>query len=156
MKVKLLLALTHVLALGAGFALGVYLLPILIAPEAPSAQAVRTAAAGAQFSGSFRRDLQDSDALHWGEGKVSVTARAVALEGELAPGPDYKLYLSPTFVETEADFNRLKPTMVRVGEVKTFKNFLVPLPPGVDPARYTTVVIWCETFGQFISAASYR
>jgi hypothetical protein len=87
---------------------------------------------------------------------VSVTARSIALEGELAPGPDYKLYLSPTFVETEADFNRLKPTMVRVGDVKTFKNFLVPLPPGVDPARYTTVVVWCETFGQFISAASYR
>ena len=52
-----------------------------------------------------------------------------------APGPDYKLYLSPEFVETEADFERLKPGMVRVGDVKTFKNFLVPVPESIDPAR---------------------
>jgi len=36
--------------------------------------------------------------------------------GKLVPGPDYKLYLSPEFIETEADFNRLKATMVRVGD----------------------------------------
>jgi hypothetical protein len=66
------------------------------------------------------------------------------------------LYLSPEFVETEADFMRLKPTMLRVADVKTFDNFLVPLSPGVDVARYTTVVIWCETFSQFITAARYR
>ncbi len=156
MKTKLLLAATHLLALAAGFALGVYLLPILTAPAAPTMQAVRAEAAQAQYSGTFRRDLKDSDALHWGEGKVSVTTRAIALEGELAPGPDYKLYLSPAFVETEADFRRLKPRMVRVGDVKTFKNFLVALPPGVDPAKYTTVVVWCEAFSQFISAAQYR
>lgn len=156
MKAKLLLAATHLLALAAGFALGVYLLPILTAPAAPTMQAVRAEAAQAQYSGTFRRDLKDSDALHWGEGKVSVTTRAIALEGQLAPGPDYKLYLSPAFVETEADFQRLKPGMVRVGDVKTFKNFLVPLPPGVDPAKYTTVVVWCESFSQFISAAQYR
>lgn len=152
----MLLAASHLAVLALGFALGVYMLPILTAPEAPSRQAVQAEAEGARFTGTFRRDLKDSDALHWGEGKVSVTARAIALEGELAPGPDYKLYLSPAFVETEADFKRLKPAMVRVGEVKTFRNFLVPLPPGVDPARYTTVVVWCETFGEFISAAQYR
>jgi hypothetical protein len=76
--------------------------------------------------------------------------------GKLAPGPDYKLYLSPEFVETEADFARLKPQMLRVGKVKTFDNFLVPLPPGVDVTRYTTVIVWCESFGQFITAAKYR
>jgi hypothetical protein len=74
----------------------------------------------------------------------------------LSPGPDYKLYLSPEFVETEADFKRLKPTMVRVGDVKTFKNFLVTVPEAVDPARYNTVIVWCETFSQFITAAKYR
>jgi hypothetical protein len=26
----------------------------------------------------------------------------------------------------------------------------------VDPTRCTTVVVWCETFGQFITAAKYR
>lgn len=153
---KLLLVASHLLMLGAGFALGVYMLPILIAPAAPSRQAVQAAAAGAMYSGTFRRDLRDSDQFHWGEGTVSITQKAVALDGELAPGPDYKLYLSPSFVETEADFLRLKPAMIRVGDVKTFKNFVVPLPPEINPAQYTTVVVWCETFGQFISAAKYR
>jgi Electron transfer DM13 len=156
MKRTLLLIASHLLALAVGFALGVYLLPILVAPEAPADAAVRAQAAEAVFTGTFRRDLKDSDALHWGEGTVTVGRTSVALRGRLAPGPDYKLYLSPQFVETEADFARLKSTMVRVGDVKTFENFLVPLPDGVDPGRYNTVIVWCETFREFITAANYR
>ena len=156
MKKLLLLLVSHAATAAIGFALGVYLLPILIAPAAPSDAAVQAQAAEASFRGSFRRDLKGSDALHWGEGTVTVSRQAVALLGRLAPGPDYKLYLSPQFVETEADFLRLKPQMVRVGDVKTFENFVVPLPAAVDPVRYDTVVVWCETFGQFISAAKYR
>jgi hypothetical protein len=156
MKRTLLLLASHLLALAVGFALGIYLLPILIAPQAPAEAAVQAQAAEAVFTGTFRRDLKDSDALHWGEGTVSVGRTSIALRGRLAPGPDYKLYLSPQFVETEADFARLKSTMVRVGDVKTFENFLVPLPAGVDPARYDTVIVWCETFREFITAAKYR
>jgi hypothetical protein len=153
---KLLLVGSHLIALAIGFALGIYALPILIAPLAPSAAEVAAQAAKATYKGQFRRDLKDSDALHWGEGTVSVSRTSIALAGELAPGPDYKLYLSPEFVETEADFKRLKPSMVRVGDVKTFKNFLVAVPESVDPARYNTVIVWCETFSQFITAAKYR
>ena len=76
--------------------------------------------------------------------------------GRLAPGPDYKLYLSPEFVETEADFARLKGRMMRVGDVKTFDNFVVRVPESVDISRYNTVIVWCESFGQFITAAKYR
>jgi hypothetical protein len=155
MKTLLLLA-SHTLVLALGFALGIYALPILIAPTAPSQAEIAAQAGQAMFSGEFRRDLKDSDALHWGEGRVSVGPQAISLKGRLAPGPDYKLYLSPEFVETEADFLRLKPSMLRVGDVKTFDNFLVPLPVGVDPARYSAVIVWCETFGQFITAARYR
>jgi hypothetical protein len=152
----LLWFLSHAAALAVGFALGIYALPILVAPAAPTKAEVGAQATQATFSGRFRRDLKDSDALHWGEGTVSVSATSIGFVGELAPGPDYKLYLSPEFVETEAEFHRLKPTMVRVGDIKTFKNFLVPVPEPVDPAQYNTVVVWCETFGQFISAARYR
>jgi hypothetical protein len=153
---KLLLVGSHLLALVSGFALGVYTLPILIAPPAPSAAEVAVQAEKATYRGQFRRDLKDSDALHWGEGTVSVSRASIALAGELAPGPDYKLYLSPAFVETEADFKRLKSSMVRVGDVRTFKNFVVSVPEAVDPERYNTVIVWCETFSQFITAAKYR
>jgi hypothetical protein len=86
---------------------------------------------------------------------VSIGRDAIALEGAVAPGPDYVLYLSPEFVETEADFLRLKPRMTAVGSVKTFENFVVPIPETVDPGRFNTVIVWCESFNQFITAATY-
>ena len=153
---RLALVASHVVALGIGFGLGVYTLPILIAPPTPSATEAQAASSVAQYKGQFRRDLKDSDAFHWGEGVVSVSAKAISLVGELAPGPDYKLYLSPEFVETEAEFMRLKPSMARVADVKTFNNFLVAVPESVDVERYNTVVVWCERFKQFITAAKYK
>ena len=156
MKKFLLLIISHAAIGAVGFAGGIYMLPILIAPPAPAEAEVLEIASQAQFTSEFRRDLAGSDALHWGEGIVSVSRSAVSLMGKLAPGPDYKLYLSPEFVETEADFNRLKSEMVRVGDVKTFENFLVPVPESIDPAAYNTVVVWCESFGQFITAAKYQ
>lgn len=156
MKRILALLVTHALALVAGVGLGIYLLPILIAPAAPTAAEVAKTAAGATYVTEFRRDLKGSDLLHWGEGKVTIGKQAVTLTGKLAPGPDYKLYLSPEFVDTKADFLRLKGRMVRVGEVKTFENFVVPVPASIDPAAYTAVVIWCERFSMFITAGRYR
>lgn len=156
MKKLVVSGATHVLALAIGFAAGIYALPILIAPSAPTATDVTAQAVSAEFTGQFRRDLKDSDLFHWGEGTVSISRRSIVLMGRLAPGPDYKLYLSSEFVETEADFLRLKPGMVRVGDVKTFDNFIVPVPEAVNPANYNTVIVWCETFGQFITAAKYR
>ena len=153
---RLALVGSHLLVLAIGFALGIYALPILIAPSAPSPTQIESARGPTLWTAEFRRDLKDSDALHWGEGRVSVGPKSISLVGKLAPGPDYKLYLSPEFVETEADFQRLKPQMMRVGDVKTFENFLVDVPPGIDPAGFTTVIVWCETFGQFITAAKYR
>jgi hypothetical protein len=156
MKKTLLLIASHALFALTGFAAGIYVLPILIAPPAPPASAVSALATQAQFTGRFRRDLAGSDALHWGEGTVSVGPAAVALMGQLAPGPDYKLYLAPAFVQDEAQFLQLKAQALRVGDVKTFDNFIVALPPGTDLTAYNTVVVWCETFSEFISAAQYR
>ena len=156
MKKLLLLLVSHAAVLAFGFALGIYALPILTAPAAPSSSEAGSAAGQARYTGQFRRDLKGSDLLHWGEGKLSVGDSSIVLVGELAPGPDYKLYLSPEFVETESDFARLKPRMVRVGDVRTFQNFVVPVPASVDVSAYTTAIVWCEAFSQFITAARYR
>ena len=155
MRKFMLLVISHALVAFAGFAVGIYTLPILTAPSAPSISQMAAASAQADFKGQFRRDLEGSDLLHWGEGTVSVGRRFISLEGKIAPGPDYKLYLSPEFAENEDDFERLKPKMVRVGDVDTFDNFIVPVPESVDPSRFNTVIIWCESFGEFITAATY-
>jgi len=151
-----LLVASHFAVALVGFAAGIYALPILIAPAPPTDAELQAAKTQIQFTGQFKRELKDSDSLHWGEGVVSIAPNSISLSGRLAPGPDYKLYLSPEFVETEADFNRLKNQMARVGDVKTFQNFVVAVPPGIEPSKYTAVVVWCETFGQFITAAKYR
>ena len=155
-RTVVLLIATHGAVGVAGFAGGIYALPILTAPPAPDVAEVSALASKAMFTGQFQRNLKDSDALHWGEGTLSVGLDSVAFMGRLAPGPDYKLYLSPEFVETEAEFNRLKSDMVRIGDVKTFDNFVVAMPPDIDPSRFTTAIVWCESFGQFITSAKYR
>ncbi len=154
-KVFILLA-THLLFAVAGFAGGIYALPILTAPDPPSAAEMAAAVQKAEFKGEFRRDLKGSDFLHWGEGIISIGSEFISLQGKIAPGPDYKLYLSPQFVENEAEFNELKSQMVRVGDVKTFENFVVPVPENIDPKSYSAAIIWCESFSEFITAATYQ
>lgn len=156
MKKLAALLVSHGLALAIGFAAGIYALPILIAPDSPASADVASAAGGAEFKAEFRRDLKGSDFLHWGEGIVSVGRNAITLQGRIAPGPDYKLYLVPEFVDTKEGFERLKAASLRVGDVKTFENFIVPLRESTDVTKYNTVVVWCESFSQFITAAKYR
>jgi hypothetical protein len=151
-----LIIVSHTVAVSFGFAVGIYALPILTAPSAPSVSDVSAVATVAKYSTNFRRDLKESDIFHWGEGEVSIGQSSISFMGKLAPGPDYKLYLSPEFVETEAGFNRLKSRMVVVGDVKTFNNFLVEVPSGINPSDYTSVIVWCESFGEFITSAKYK
>jgi len=147
---------THAFALGVGFILGIYLLPILIEPDAPDTKAITAVAAQSTYSAVFSRDRIGSDQLHWGEGTVSISEQGIAFAGELAPGPDYKLYLSPVVVETEEDFKSNKASMVRIADVKTFSGFLADIPGSVNIHEYNTVVVWCETFSQYISSGQYR
>jgi len=153
---KTTLIFSHGLVAAIGFSLGLYMLPILMAPPTLPMEQITILLGEPKFEGRFHRDLKDSDFLHWGEGTAQISRTAVFLKGELAPGPDYKLYLSPEYLETEADFTRLKSRMVRVGDVKTFKNVIVPISPEINPDKFNTVIVWCETFGQFITAAQYQ
>ena len=57
---------------------------------------------------------------------------------------------------SEEAFLAVKGDSVQVAEIKVFENFLAGLPPGVDPDDFTTVVVWCESFGEFITSAEYR
>jgi hypothetical protein len=158
MKIRVfaLLVITHCVIGAGGFGLGLYALPILTVPLAPSQSEVQELALQAQYTADFRKDLEDSDFLHWGEGRVHLSPTTITFMGKLGPGPAYKLYLSPEFVETKADFNRLKSQMVQVGDVKTFNNFVVNLPEGTELDKFNSVIVWCESFGKFITSAQYR
>jgi hypothetical protein len=139
-----------------GFVVGIYVLPILTAPPSPSESVIKAISESADYRTEFIPALKGSDFLHWGDGNVSISSGYITLLGKLAPGPEYKLYLSPEFVETEADFERVKSNMVLVGDVKTFNNFMVSVEPSIKLSQFNTVVVWCEAFGQFITSAKYR
>jgi hypothetical protein len=156
MRRLILFLVTHGVALAVGFALGIYMLPILTAPPSPDSATLQSMSQDALYTAEFTRDLPGSDFLHWGEGTVSLTATQVVLAGALAPGPDYMVYLVPEFVTDEAGFEAVKEQSLRIGPVKTFEGFVLDLPDGADLDAYNTVLVWCEAFGEFITAAQYR
>ncbi|MEL6913752.1 MAG: DM13 domain-containing protein [Pseudomonadota bacterium] len=148
--------ITHGIALALGVAIGIYTLPILTAPPSPDADTLAAMADAAIFEAPIAEDLPGNDLLHWGRGTISITPTQIIHEGELAPGPDYRVYLVPEFVQHEDDFERVKTASLEVGPVNTFGGFVLDLPAGTNAAAFTTVLVWCEAFGEFIAAALYR
>ena len=155
MKKLVLLGISHSMFLALGFALGIYFLPILIAPDSPEVAVIEQAAKDARYKTSFEEKRGDSDGFHWAEGQVYVSAKQIVFKGTMAPGPDYQLYLSPKYIETEDEFLAgVKQQSVRVDVVKSFGGFIIDVPQGIE--NYNTVVIWCEQFKEYISSAQYR
>lgn len=94
---KILLVISHLIFAVIGSAAGIFVLPIITAPEGPEMSAVEAQSKQAKFETEFKRDLKGSDFLHWGEGKVFISDTTISLMGKISPGPDYKLYLTPSF-----------------------------------------------------------
>jgi len=139
-----------------GFALGVYFLPILTAPKSLDVSTINEYEQKAIYQTEFVKELKGSDFLHWGEAKVTISDDKVTVNGSIAPGPDYKLYLTNQFVEHEDEFLPIKSEAKYVAEVKTFKNFVINIPSDININDYNTIVIWCERFKEFITAAKYQ
>ena len=153
---KLLYFFSHLFVLAVGFGLGVYLLPILTAPKSLEISKIDNLQKEALYKTQFVRDLRGSDLLHWGEAEVTISNQIITIKGSIAPGPDYKLYLTNEFVEHEDEFLDIKNDAKYIAEVKTFKNFVIDIPSNIDINNYNTVVIWCERFEEFITAAKYQ
>ena len=136
-----------------GFVTGIYTLPIIMQPPESSHAEILAISQAATYKGQFKKGLKDSDALHYATGEIYFTDNHIAFVGEIAPGPDYRLYLAKTFIETEADFKAQKHTMVEIANINQFSQFVLPKYRQVDLAQFHSVIIWCEHFEQFISAA---
>ena len=85
-----------------GFGLGVYFLPILIAEKGLDKASITALSDSALRRGTFALDLPGSDGPHWGDGVTMVNADRIWLDGKVAPGPDYRLYLTLKYVENGA------------------------------------------------------
>jgi hypothetical protein len=156
LKLIILLATSHITVAGFAFFMGIYSLPIIMAPADPSSAALALSIKNTRYVATIADDLTDSDWLHWGKGTFSLGDDYIVFQGTLAPGPSYRLFLSPTFVETEKEFIHMKSSMVEVGKIDSFENFVLPLNTKIELDKYTTVVVWCEAFNQFITAAQFK
>ena len=156
MKKIIILLFSHSFILAIGFGLGVYFLPILTAPKSVEISKINEYENKSLFQTEFVRDLRGSDPFHWGEAKVTISSKNITVNGSIAPGPDYKLYVTNEFTQHEDEFLPIKKTAKYVAEVKSFKNFVVEVPSNIDVSKYNTVVIWCESFNEFITAAKYQ
>ena len=140
-----------------GFGLGVYFLPIIIAEKGLSEAELTALSAAADsqkvWRGVYTRDLPASDAFHWGEGRIHLTKDRVWLDGAVSPGPDYRLYLTKDIVRTKEGFETARASAVQTGPIKAFENFSLNTPDSIDISDYGAVLIWCETFSAFITAA---
>ena len=151
-----ILTFTHSFILIFGFGLGVYFLPILTAPKSIDISEINEIENNSLFQTEFVRDLRGSDPWHWGEAKVTISDNKITVNGSIAPGPDYKLYLLNEFVEHEDEFLPIKDMSQYIAEIKGFENFVVDVPENVDVSKYNTIIIWCESFNEFITAAKYQ
>ncbi|MDC1191947.1 DM13 domain-containing protein [Candidatus Pelagibacter ubique] len=157
MKKKIILLISsYIIVFVLGLGLGIYLLPILTAPKSVNIDKIIKLEKNALYKTVFVRDLKGSDLFHWGEADVSVSKNEIIVNGSIAPGPDYKLYLTKEFAEQEEEFLSIKDNSRYVAEVKTFKNFVITVPEDIDINDYNTIVIWCESFSEFITAAKYK
>jgi hypothetical protein len=143
-----------------GFGLGVYFLPIILAGDGADETVLAGASAAAERRGMFVRDLPGSDPLHYGDGEIIHSVENgetfITLQGRVTPGPDYKLYMTPKYVDTKAGFEDIKAQSVRVGDIKAFENFRLRAPSSVKADDYPAVPVWCEKFSMFINSAQLK
>ncbi|HEI9850648.1 TPA: DM13 domain-containing protein [Serratia marcescens] len=154
-KLKVFLLMSHLTFLGAGTGLGIYLLPILTAQENASLNEINDVKKLAKYKGEFNRNQKGSDVFHWAEGELYVTDSEIAFRGQVAPGPDYKIYLTKAQAVDKNSFLEMKKKAVLIGELKNFDNFRKSIPDSVNVNEFTTVQIWCERFSKFIGSAVY-
>ena len=145
-----------VLGVAAGFALGIFFYPFIFLADVVGYERVDKAAAGKLAARGMFIHANPRDPVHYGKGRVSVYERTLHLESdfEVGPGPKYHVYLVPEKNVTPSTAVP-KAMFVDLGRLKAFKGSQTyAVPAGLDPARYGSVVIWCEQFGVLISPAT--
>ena len=146
------------LGTAAGFALGIFVYPYLFLADIVAADKVEDKAARKIVATGTFIHANPRDPIHYGKGKLTVYDDLVHLDGdfEVGPGPKFHVYLVPE-QNVIPSTNVEKTMFVDLGRLKAFKGSQnYPVPAGVDPKKYGSVVIWCEQFGVLISPAALK
>jgi len=157
-RIILIFVVAAALGTAAGFALGIFFYPYIFLADIVAVDKVENPAARKVVASGTFVHANPSDPIHYGKGKVTVFQDLLHLESdfEVGPGPKFHVYLVPEANVTPS--TRVAQTRyVDLGRLKAFKGSQnYPMPSGIDPARYQSVVIWCEQFGVLISPAALQ
>ncbi len=140
--------------IAAGFALGIGVFPYLFPPP-PVNEALPERLAPAVAQATFIH-ADPADPIHYGRGTATLYADLLRLEAdfEVGPGPKFHVYLVPD-AEVTPETDVEASMFVDLGRLKAFEGSQnYPIPPGVAPLDYGSVVIWCEQFDVLISPAA--
>ncbi len=141
---------------GFGIAIGFFLFPFVFPPPPASESLLESDRSALVATGTFIH-AHPGDPIHWGRGKVSVYRQAVFLEPdfEVGPGPAYHVYLVEARIRSGDDFKNAKH--IDLGRLRAFKGSQrYPIPEGVVPADYPSVIVWCERFRVLITPADLK
>jgi len=157
-KSIVILLVGGLLGTAAGFTLGIFFYPYLFLADIVAADKVENKTARKVVATGIFIHANPRDPIHYGKGKLTVYDDLVHLDGdfEVGPGPKFHVYLVPEANVTQAT-HVAKTMFVDLGRLKAFKGSQnYPVPAGVDPRKYGSVVIWCEQFGVLISPAALK
>jgi len=146
------------IAVGAGGMLVAF--PYLFPPAPASDEAPAAAVAAATFR--FDEQAPGRDAVHWADGNGALLKTeagwVLRLEADFksGPGPNYWIYLNTKPIGDEGDFSA-DAGRVRLAKLRSFEGAQnYALPADIDPARFHTVTVWCESFSQYIGSGALQ
>ena len=61
-----------------------------------------------------------------------------------------------TEILEKKEFLKIKMDSLYVGDVKTFTNFTVSSKVNLPLENYNSLIVWCESFNEFITSAKYK
>lgn len=157
-KSILVFVIGGLLGMAGGFALGIFVYPYIFLADIVGTERVENPAARRVLAKGTFIHANPSDPIHYGKGRVTIYEGLLHLESdfEVGPGPKFHVYLVPERNVTPS--TAVAKTMyIDLGRLKAFRGSQnYPVPPGVDPLKYGSVVIWCEHFGVLISPAQLQ
>ncbi len=138
-----------------GFAVGIFVYPYIFLADIVAAERLDQPETRVLVATGAFIHANPNDPIHHGAGKVAVYRDAVFLEPdfEVGPGPRFHVYLVP-LAKVTPDTAIEETAFVDLGRLRAFRGSqLYPIPSGIDPAAYGSVVIWCAEFGVLVSPA---
>ena len=155
LRILVNLIIGGVIGAGIGFAGGIFVYPYIFLADVVANETLDASNRQAVADGTFIH-ANPSDPVHYGKGPVTVFRDLVRIENgfEVGPGPKYHVYLvKKKDVKNSSDVKDAE--FKDLGRLRGFRGSQnYPIPEGVNPRDYASVVIWCETFGVLISPAS--